>query len=64
MPVYEFECRTCGAVTEEEYPISSNIERIICPVCKRVALKIISAGSFIVLGHNAANGYSKESEGL
>ena len=61
MALYEFRCPACGKITPASYPISSDIKIHECE-CGAEAEKIISASNFNVKGHNAANGYSKESE--
>ena len=64
MAIYEFKCEHCGLINERSFPISSQIKIVMCRNCKAVCHRIMSVSSGIVHGHNAANGYSKESEGL
>jgi putative FmdB family regulatory protein len=64
MAIYEFQCEKCGKIHERSYPMTSKVTVVECDNCHGRCPKIISGGAFIVMGHNAANGYSKESEGL
>ena len=61
MPLYEFQCEKCGHIFEELHERCEGQQKYsICPKCKELSKKIMSAGSFVVNGHNAANGYSKK----
>lgn len=59
MPLYEFECKKCGSISERI--VSRDIIEIKCPVCKENAKKIISSSHFIINGFSEKNGYSKVS---
>lgn len=60
MPLYEFYCEECNNTFEELHDrCEGEAKYSICPICKEMAKKIMSAGSFIVNGHNVNNGYSK-----
>ena len=41
MPVYDFECQKCGYISEAITDIHQR--RIVCPECKNIACRIISA---------------------
>ena len=50
MPIYEFKCQTCGAITEKWQKISDPYP-VDCPVCKKGKLeKIISNTGFALKG--------------
>lgn len=34
MPIYEYECRTCGAIFEEIRKVGEGSEGICCPACR------------------------------
>jgi putative FmdB family regulatory protein len=60
MPIYEYQCKKCGYIFEQiEF---KNIPKISteCPICKSIAPKIMSKGSFRIKGYSEKNGYSKE----
>ena len=64
MPVYEFECESCGQVTEEL--VRMDTKSIKCPKCGKRAPKIMSRCSFELKGGGwYADGYgsSKASSG-
>ena len=42
MPIYTYECATCGVETDHIYPINDKPETIECPICDGVAESIIS----------------------
>ena len=57
MPVYEFQCKKCGQVTEEL--VRMDTKSIECPKCHEQAKKIISACSFELKGGGwYADGYA------
>lgn len=59
MPFYEFECTTCGAVSEEL--VSMDTKEIKCPECQHAARKIISRCSFKLVGGGwYADGYASK----
>ena len=59
MPIYEFECLSCGK-RFELYVQGCRINTI-CPVCKSNDVrKVPSVSSFRIKGYSEANGYSKK----
>ena len=42
MPLYDFQCRACGAVIEAELPMADATTSQICPVCGNPAERIFS----------------------
>jgi len=57
MPVYEFECSSCGTVTEQLTKMGT--EEILCPNCRKKARKIISKCTFELKGGGwYADGYA------
>ncbi len=52
MPLYEYECCFCKAITEKISKISDNIKMIACPVCAYTAKKILSKSSIQCDGIN------------
>ena len=58
MAIYEYRCEKCNEVVEEMTLSLNDKESIECPHCKGTATKIVSSGSFIVLGFNQSNGYA------
>ena len=64
MAIYEFKCEHCGKINERSYRMSAEIRIVTCDKCGGDCFRIMSVSVGIVHGHNAANGYSKESEGL
>ena len=59
MPVYEFECKEGGEVTEDL--VSMGTQSIKCPKCKQKAEKILSACSFELKGGGwYADGYASK----
>ena len=60
MPIYEYQCEKCNAVSENiTYVQEKTLTEIECPVCKKgKAKKIMSVnGAFIIHGYNSMNGY-------
>lgn len=49
MPMYEFQCVACSAVTEEIVS-DRNTREIECPECKEVSKKIMSAAGWDIKG--------------
>jgi len=67
MPIYEFKCLECGHEFEELIKgyykarmINSGEIFPLCEQCCGPTKKLTSGGSFIVNGHNEANGYAKK----
>jgi putative FmdB family regulatory protein len=59
MPVYEFECDSCGQVTEEL--VRMDTKSIKCPKCTQKARKIMSLCAFDLKGGGwYADGYSSK----
>ncbi|MCG6534083.1 MAG: zinc ribbon domain-containing protein [Syntrophales bacterium LBB04] len=45
MPLYTYECRECGAQTDQVFRIAEKPKVIKCPVCrKKAAVSILSIG--------------------
>ena len=49
MPIYEYECRSCGETVELIHPASAN-RRPRCEDCGAVMKKLISPSAFILKG--------------
>ena len=59
MPVYEFECKHCGEVTEDI--VRMGTRAIDCPKCRHKAEKILSACTFELKGGGwYADGYASK----
>lgn len=59
MPVYEFECESCGQVTEEL--VRMDTKSIKCPKCTQKAKKIMSLCAFDLKGGGwYADGYASK----
>lgn len=48
MPLYTYECKTCGEATDHTFKIAEKPDTVPCPKCQGVAVKVLSVG--IVLG--------------
>ena len=46
MPIYEYECIKCGAITEKYYKVDDIKDLVECDKCRHVAVKIISNFTF------------------
>jgi putative FmdB family regulatory protein len=58
MPVYEYECTSCGHILEKQQRISEN-PLTICPECSGELKKLISMSSFQLKGGGwYSDGYS------
>lgn len=56
MPYYEFECASCGNLTEEL--VKMGTEEVSCPQCGKEARKIMSCCTFSLKGGGwYADGY-------
>jgi len=55
---YEFQCKKCSHVFEEERKLEDNSDDSKCPQCKSEAEKIVSVFGFKVNGFASINGYS------
>jgi putative FmdB family regulatory protein len=61
MPIFEYQCQKCGYIFEEVlYKYITDKVSTQCPICKSIAPKIMSKGSFRIKGYSEKNGYSKE----
>jgi putative FmdB family regulatory protein len=62
MPSYEYECRSCQSLWEENQRITDP-PREECPTCgKKTAIRLISRSSFSLLGGGwSKDNYSKPS---
>ena len=56
MPLYEFECQSCGIIDEQI--VKSDIKEVECSKCKGRALKIISLSAFKLKGDHWSGGGS------
>jgi putative FmdB family regulatory protein len=69
VPIYEYQCQSCGKVTEAWQKLS-DASLAVCPHCSGQLKKVISCSSFHLkgsgwyvtdyAGHNAGNSSSKE----
>ena len=50
MPVYEYECKQCEVVFEEQRSIKEDSKESVCPKCKEKCKKIMSRSSFKLVG--------------
>ncbi len=50
MPIYEYECKKCGKISEFIKSIKSSDKVEICPDCGGKAVRIVSQSSFILKG--------------
>lgn len=55
---YEFQCKKCGHVFEEQRKLKDNSDVSTCPECNNEAEKIASDFGFKVNGYSSLNGYS------
>ena len=63
MARYEYECKNCKIVTEEDHPMANFPTQIQCPKCSAPAKKIISHTNFQLKGGGWANdGYDVKSK--
>jgi putative FmdB family regulatory protein len=60
MPVYQYECKSCGGLYEILQTVKPYLDEIICERCGKKAKKIISLSSFVINGYSSKNSYSKE----
>ncbi len=59
MPIYEFECRSCGETFEEFVFRAKDAEKVSCPKCKKEqAKRVLSATSSFGLGAGGGCGPS------
>jgi len=60
MPIYEYECLTCGTIFEAQSSIKNrNTREYGCTKCKGIGKRIISKSSFILKGSGwEKDGYS------
>ena len=61
MPVYEYKCKACGAVSEVLRPFASRSEALACAECDAPTEPILSR--FNVLRSNQVSGRERASEG-
>ena len=59
MPIYEYQCKTCGAVVEEVHHIKDFPREVPCPSldCGNVAEKVISNCTFRLRGMGWTDGH-------
>lgn len=55
---YEFQCKKCGHIFEEERKLEDNSDESKCPECRNEAEKIASMFGFKIIGYSSLNGYS------
>lgn len=60
-PTYEFHCKACDLIQEENFSLKNRPEKITCAKCGGEALYKMSTSRFVVNGANAANRYSGDS---
>jgi|TARA_Y100000310_G_C20684731_1_gene818200 putative FmdB family regulatory protein len=60
MPIYEYECTSCGEVTEELQTFSITETTIVCSFCQGVSNRKLSLSSFQLSG----KGWAKDNYGL
>ena len=59
MPVYEFECKECGEISEDL--VRMGTKNITCPKCQAKAHKIMSTTTFKLKGGGwYADGYASK----
>lgn len=56
MPLYEYECEGCRAVTETIR--KHDVESVECPECGGEARRLMSASNYTISGYCARNGYA------
>ena len=59
MPIYQYECETCGHQFEK-HTKKINDKHKSCTKCGKRAKKLISVSSFVINGYSEKNGYSKK----
>ncbi len=50
MPLYDYECSGCSSGFEEFSRIADRNQTVSCPKCKAKANRVISGGSFMLMG--------------
>jgi len=45
MPTYEFECQTCGVISEEVHRVADCPDVSVCPSCGKPSVKILSVSA-------------------
>lgn len=43
MPIYEYECKNCGKITEQIRNVSQRDRHITCPKCESIACRVLSS---------------------
>jgi len=56
--LYEFKCKKCGKVFEENRLLKENTNHAKCPECNAKSEKIMSKFGFKIVGYSSLNGYS------
>ena len=56
--LYEFECKECGKMFEENRLLKKNTQSAVCPECNGESKKIMSKFGFKIVGYSSINGYS------
>ena len=49
MAIYEYQCKKCNKITQDEHPITEEKKHITCE-CGYIAEKIISQNTFLLKG--------------
>lgn len=57
--LYEYECKKCKIIIEEQKKLKDNTDSIECPQCGKEAKKIVSKFGFKINGFSSLNGYSQ-----
>ena len=62
MPIFEFQCTECDAISEEivSFKIADKLLTIICPFCNGISNRMISLSSF----HLKGGGWFKDGYGI
>jgi len=59
MPRYDYQCRECGYIFEEDFSIEKRLQFVQCGNCGGVAERIISSVTFMLKGDCwARDGYT------
>lgn len=59
MPLWDFKCEKCNAITEMRFPSVEDTVNARCPHCHGEVMRLPAAGGFVITGFNAKNNYSR-----